>query len=133
MTPWVSDTTHTLRPESGSREHWQSHTEIHFPPLQHADMMPFNPEPKNIGLLWAKVRRFCIKSTEVLCKEVRCFCSSEANVFVKREQRPSLLRLCRVAKEEDKVKEEGEAKHEGKANVFDKREQRINLFRLCRA
>ena len=28
---------------------------------------------RNIGLLWAKVRRFCHKSTEVLCKEVRCF------------------------------------------------------------
>ena len=37
----------------------------------------FFSENKNIGLLWAKVRRFCIKSTEVLCKEVRCFCSSE--------------------------------------------------------
>ena len=35
------------------------------------------PEIKNIGLLWAKVRRFCIESTEVLCKEVRCFCTSE--------------------------------------------------------
>ena len=30
-------------------------------------------ENKNIGLLWAKVRRFCIKSTEVCIKEVRCF------------------------------------------------------------
>ena len=28
---------------------------------------------RNIGLLWAKVRRFCHKSTDVLCKEVRCF------------------------------------------------------------
>ena len=35
------------------------------------------PEIKNIGLLWAKVRRFCIETTEVLCKEVRCFCTSE--------------------------------------------------------
>ena len=30
-------------------------------------------EIKNIGLLWAKVRRFCPKSTEVSIKEVRCF------------------------------------------------------------
>ena len=30
-------------------------------------------EIRNIGLLWAKVRRFCLKSTDVLCKEVRCF------------------------------------------------------------
>ena len=33
----------------------------------------FFSENKNIGLLWAKVRRFCIKSTEVCIKEVRCF------------------------------------------------------------
>ena len=30
-------------------------------------------EIRNIGLLCAKVRRFCLKSTDVLCKEVRCF------------------------------------------------------------
>ena len=29
MTPWVSGTTHTLRPESGSREHWRFYTGIH--------------------------------------------------------------------------------------------------------
>ena len=28
----------------------------------------------NIGLLCHKVRRFCIKSTEVCAQEVRCFC-----------------------------------------------------------
>ena len=28
---------------------------------------------KNIGLLWAKVRMFCIESTDVCLKEVRCF------------------------------------------------------------
>ena len=31
------------------------------------------PEIKNIGLLCHKVRRFCLKSTEVYVKEVRCF------------------------------------------------------------
>ena len=30
-------------------------------------------EIRNIGLLCAKVRRLCLKSTDVLCKEVRCF------------------------------------------------------------
>ena len=29
---------------------------------------------QNIGLLWAKVRMFCIESTDVCLKEVRCFC-----------------------------------------------------------
>ena len=29
---------------------------------------------QNIGLLWAKVRMFCLKSTDVFIKEVRCFC-----------------------------------------------------------
>ena len=31
-------------------------------------------ELQNIGLLWAKVRMFCIESTDVCLKEVRCFC-----------------------------------------------------------
>ncbi len=31
-------------------------------------------ELQNIGLLWAKVRMFCIESTDVCIKEVRCFC-----------------------------------------------------------
>ena len=30
-------------------------------------------ESENIGLLWAKVRMFCIESTDVCLKEVRCF------------------------------------------------------------
>ena len=30
-------------------------------------------EIQNIGLLWAKVRMFCIESTDVCLKEVRCF------------------------------------------------------------
>ena len=30
-------------------------------------------EIKNIGLLWAKVPMFCLESTEVSIKEVRCF------------------------------------------------------------
>ena len=30
-------------------------------------------ELQNIRLLWAKVRMFCIKSTDVCIKEVRCF------------------------------------------------------------
>ena len=30
-------------------------------------------EMKNIGLLWAKVPRFCLESTDVSIKEVRCF------------------------------------------------------------
>ena len=84
------------------------------PPFQHAEMMPFNPEPKNIGLLWAKVRRFCIKSTEVLCKEVRCFCSSEANVFDKREQSQACLGYAesrqRKTKSRRKVKPNTKAK-----------------------
>ena len=33
---------------------------------------------QNIGLLWAKVRMFCIESTDVCLKEVRCFCFPEA-------------------------------------------------------
>ena len=32
---------------------------------------------QNIGLLWAKVRMFYIKSTDVCLKEVRCFCFPE--------------------------------------------------------
>ena len=32
---------------------------------------------QNIGLLWAKVRMFCLKSTDVFIKEVRCFCFPE--------------------------------------------------------
>ena len=31
-------------------------------------------ELQNIGLLWAKVPMFCIESTDVCIKEVRCFC-----------------------------------------------------------
>ena len=30
-------------------------------------------EMKNIGLLWYKVRMFCLESTDVSIKEVRCF------------------------------------------------------------
>ena len=30
-------------------------------------------ESENIGLLWAKVRMFCIESTDVCLKEIRCF------------------------------------------------------------
>lgn len=30
-------------------------------------------ENENIGLLWVKVRRFGLKSTDVCLKEVRCF------------------------------------------------------------
>ena len=32
---------------------------------------------QNIGLLWAKLRMFCFKSTDVFIKEVRCFCIPE--------------------------------------------------------
>ena len=31
------------------------------------------PENENIGLLWSKVPMFCLESTEVFVKEVRCF------------------------------------------------------------
>ena len=36
---------------------------------------------QNIGLLWTKVRMFCIESTEVCPKEVRCFHFPEWAVF----------------------------------------------------
>ena len=35
---------------------------------------------QNIGLLWAKVRMFCIESTDVCLKEVRCFCFPERRI-----------------------------------------------------
>ena len=38
-----------------------------------ADMSRGIQEIKNIGLLWAKVPMFCLKSTDVSIKEVRCF------------------------------------------------------------
>ena len=31
------------------------------------------PENENIGLLWSKVPMFCLESTDVSFKEVRCF------------------------------------------------------------
>ena len=36
---------------------------------------------QNIGLLEAKVRRFCPKSTEVYLKEVRCFCFPKKGIL----------------------------------------------------
>ena len=36
------------------------------------------PENENIGLLWGKVPMFCMESTEVCSKEVRCFWFPEA-------------------------------------------------------
>ena len=36
-------------------------------------------KPKNIGLLEGKVPMFCLESTEVCLKEVRCFWVSEAS------------------------------------------------------
>ena len=36
------------------------------------------PENENIGLLWSKVPMFCLESTDVSFKEVRCFWFPEA-------------------------------------------------------
>ena len=54
---------------------------------------------QNIGLLWAKVRMFCPKTTDVFIEEVRCFC------FPEREQSKLAPSYARQALEEDEVKE----------------------------
>ena len=44
-----------------------------------SSMVAVCPETENIGLLEGKVPMFCLESTEVCLKEVRCFCVSEAS------------------------------------------------------
>ena len=45
-----------------------------------ADMSRGIQEIKNIGLLWAKVPMFVIKSADVCIKEVRCFAHPEPSL-----------------------------------------------------
>ena len=45
---------------------------------------------QNIGLLWAKVRMFCIESTDVCLKEVRCFCFPERTLLNIRHNQSAL-------------------------------------------
>ena len=53
---------------------------------------------QNIGLLWAKVRMFCPKTTDVFIEEVRWFC------FPEREQSKLAPSYAKQAIEEDEVK-----------------------------
>ena len=51
----------------GEKRHWSGGLGGRFTKLIYRTPL------KNIGLLWAKVRMFCIESTDVCLKEVRCF------------------------------------------------------------
>ena len=51
----------------GEKRHWSGGLGGRFTKLIYRTPL------KNIGLLWAKVRMFCIESTDVYLKEVRCF------------------------------------------------------------
>ena len=51
----------------GEKRHWSGGLGGRFTKLIYRTPL------KNIGLLWAKVRMFCIESTDVYLKEVRSF------------------------------------------------------------